>query len=597
MHSASNRCTSTPQNPLSSPLSPRSNKSSPNLDASKQARSQTTIAETPATTVESTATSSPTSSVFVGIQPGPITPPPLPARTYRNLTSSNSSTPLSSSQDVLQKPTLPQRTYKLNVNSQGTSLSVSPAKAADTKQDELSQFIVVESSNNNSTPEAGANEPNYDKLFAINKIDVKCESKRDQIANELLKTEQNYVRYLKILIYVWMKPMEEAAKKGTISISVDNVHRIFTGIEDILQVNTLLLEQLEEKMKNWGPKQTLGDVLLKLTPFLKMYKQYAISQQNAVKMLNENQSVLAEFLAQCQQKPVCGKLDLNSFLIMPIQRIPRYVLLLEDLLKHTEENHPDFNSLSQTLITMKTVANDINESIKEHQNYLKILEIQSKFMNCPPLVEPHRKYIRDGILIKICRKERKRRWFVLFNDILIYGVPLAFPADRYMLSQKVELVNTRFEDIPDDPSKQITNAFKISSNSKSFIVLAISQAEKFDWLVDLTTRSSQAKKRRETMLVGTPLFSHDSSSPLSGETATNLSGEGWVAPVWVPNEEQPNCQLCNTPFSLLIRRHHCRQCGRLVCGDCSSHRKVIESLGKTPVRVCDNCVNREPTTE
>jgi hypothetical protein len=61
------------------------------------------------------------------------------------------------------------------------------------------------------------------------------------------------------------------------------------------------------------------------------------------------------------------------------------LFLSQDLLKHTEETHPDFTLLSQTLVTMKKVANDINESIKEYQNYLKILEIQSKFMNCPPV--------------------------------------------------------------------------------------------------------------------------------------------------------------------------------------------------------------------
>jgi hypothetical protein len=166
----------------------------------------------------------------------------------------------------------------------------------------------ITNNNNNNNENNRSELPNYEKMFAINRIEVKCESKRDQIANELLITEQNYVRYLKILIHVWMKPMEEAAKKGAIDFSVENVHRIFNGIvfsylfdlnsfyihihsmfrkkkqvknkhsiditfdicmlgiEDILQVNTLLVEKLEEKMKNWGPKQTLGDVLLKLVP-------------------------------------------------------------------------------------------------------------------------------------------------------------------------------------------------------------------------------------------------------------------------------------------------------------------------------------------
>jgi hypothetical protein len=89
------------------------------------------------------------------------------------------------------------------------------------------------------------NETDFDKLFSINKIDIKCETKRDQIANELLTSEQNYVRYLKVLIYVWMKPMEEAAKKGTINFSVDNVHRIFTG--NFLKIEMTYSDQSESQ--------------------------------------------------------------------------------------------------------------------------------------------------------------------------------------------------------------------------------------------------------------------------------------------------------------------------------------------------------------
>ncbi len=52
---------------------------------------------------------------------------------------------------------------------------------------------------------------------------------------------------------------------------------------------------------------------------------------------------------------------IRSFLILPIQRIPRYNLLLEDLIKHTPEQHVDYGLLVQASEKMKAVANDLNQ--------------------------------------------------------------------------------------------------------------------------------------------------------------------------------------------------------------------------------------------
>jgi hypothetical protein len=39
-----------------------------------------------------------------------------------------------------------------------------------------------------------------------------------------------------------------------------------------------------------------------------------------------------------------------------------------------------------------------------------------------------------------------------------------------------------------------------------------------------------------------------------------------LAPSWVPDEAVVECPLCKEPFTFFFRRHHCRACGKVVCG-------------------------------
>jgi hypothetical protein len=60
---------------------------------------------------------------------------------------------------------------------------------------------------------------------------------------------------------------------------------------------------------------------------------------------------------------------------------------------------------------------------------------------------------------------------------------------------------------------------------------------------------------------------------------------------WVSDKSSKNCVLCLSVFTTLKRRrHHCRKCGRLVCGTCSKRKLVLNGkYGQTPQRVCDGC--------
>ncbi|XP_005188258.2 zinc finger FYVE domain-containing protein 26 homolog [Musca domestica] len=60
---------------------------------------------------------------------------------------------------------------------------------------------------------------------------------------------------------------------------------------------------------------------------------------------------------------------------------------------------------------------------------------------------------------------------------------------------------------------------------------------------------------------------------------------------WVRDEEATHCMCCRrSAFSMLIRRHHCRRCGRVVCYSCSAHRMRIPELYEdVEVRICNDC--------
>ncbi|KAH0566731.1 hypothetical protein KQX54_003553, partial [Cotesia glomerata] len=73
---------------------------------------------------------------------------------------------------------------------------------------------------------------------------------------------------------------------------------------------------------------------------------------------------------------------------------------------------------------------------------------------------------------------------------------------------------------------------------------------------------------------------------------TTERGEECVerAPAWIPDNDAPRCMACQAGFTVVRRRHHCRNCGKVFCGRCSSNNVPLPRYGHTkPVRVCNRC--------
>ncbi|PHH63021.1 hypothetical protein CDD81_6352 [Ophiocordyceps australis] len=53
------------------------------------------------------------------------------------------------------------------------------------------------------------------------------------------------------------------------------------------------------------------------------------------------------------------------------------------------------------------------------------------------------------------------------------------------------------------------------------------------------------------------------------------SSRDFLLPRWQQDAEVTYCPICQTQFSIFVRKHHCRKCGRVVCNSCSPHRIII----------------------
>jgi hypothetical protein len=73
-----------------------------------------------------------------------------------------------------------------------------------------------------------------------------------------------------------------------------------------------------------------------------------------------------------------------------------------------------------------------------------------------------------------------------------------------------------------------------------------------------------------------------------------LSDDSWVQSPqhkveWVDETKVKSCRGCEKTFSLIIRKHHCRNCGDVFCGTCSSFRIELPGYSDQQ-RVCLHCV-------
>lgn len=72
-----------------------------------------------------------------------------------------------------------------------------------------------------------------------------------------------------------------------------------------------------------------------------------------------------------------------------------------------------------------------------------------------------------------------------------------------------------------------------------------------------------------------------------GDSSKKPRPQSSFPPRW---KQSRNCHVCMTHFTLMKRRHHCRNCGQSVCGAHSTNRVALPKFALLdPQRLCDKC--------
>jgi hypothetical protein len=185
----------------------------------------------------------------------------------------------------------------------------------------------------------------------------------------------------------------------------------------------VLLKDTEARLKTWGPQQCLGDIFLNICKFLKVYTQfirdYGQIMTTVATALKQNKKF--EQFCKAAERETKGY-PLDSYLILPVQRIPRYILLLNELKKHTWEDHKDYKNIVDAWTQVQEVAQYVNQKKKESEDLSKVLEIESKIEGemKRELVEAHRKFVSQ-VDVKAVKDKKKKvdRTLLIFNDLLL----------------------------------------------------------------------------------------------------------------------------------------------------------------------------------
>jgi RhoGEF domain len=223
-------------------------------------------------------------------------------------------------------------------------------------------------------------------------------SKQRAIEGEIVSTERTYVSSLALCVELYMEPLRALLRPAQLDA-------IFSVLERILELHRNFLAELEvclnlpdgqqpehaqartqqqKKQKQRKKKQkqisSVGAVFLAQADALKSYSEYVNNYDESMRMLVKCRRKYGKAFERVQEQAQADtratRLDLLSLLIMPVQRLPRYVLLLRELLHELSSARTrERRALADALAQLQAVCDYVNEEKRRFEQLQEMVRL------------------------------------------------------------------------------------------------------------------------------------------------------------------------------------------------------------------------------
>ncbi|XP_014640519.1 PREDICTED: rho guanine nucleotide exchange factor 12 isoform X1 [Ceratotherium simum simum] len=362
-----------------------------------------------------------------------------------------------------------------------------------------------------------------------------CEIKRQEVINELFYTERAHVRTLKVLDQVFY---QRVSREGILSPS--ELRKIFSNLEDILQLHIGLNEQMKavRKRNETSVIDQIGEDLLTWFsgPGEEKLKHAAATfcsnQPFALEMIKSRQkkdSKFQTFVQDAESNPLCRRLQLKDIIPTQMQRLTKYPLLLDNIAKYTEWP-VEREKVKKAADHCRQILNYVNQAVREAENkqrledYQRRLDTSNLKLSEYPNVEElrnldltKRKMIHEGPLVwKVNRDKTIDLYTLLLDDILVllqkqddrlvlrcHSKILASTADsKHTFSPVIKLNTVLVRQVATD-NKALFVISMSDNGAQIYELVAQTVSEKTVWQ-DLICRMAASVKEQSTRPIPLP---------------------------------------------------------------------------------------------